>query len=110
MASNVSSVLSNALSCSSKKSERRTITKDNVTTYDVYVQCRYLEKLIKTIEKKMEANPAQSFRVELNEYPFELPLSSIDAVESCERFIQTTENYQMLVRKNFYAIFNLLNN
>lgn len=108
MASNVSSKLSNALSSTFKANQRRTINKENVTTFDVYVQSRHLEKLIRGMDKKLDLNPkynAKHDNEEVNDYPFILPMATIDDVECCEKFIREAENYQQLVKTSFLKLF-----
>lgn len=105
MASNMSSALSNALTLSSKSKEKRIISKETCTTYDVYVQCKHMEKLIRGIEKSLELGQ-KSFRVEINDYPFDLPLTSEAAVENCETFLQSKDNYQVLVTTSLITLFS----
>lgn len=101
MASSASSILSQAVSCGSKAKPKRNINRDNCTIFDVYVQCRHIEKLIRGIDKSLQLNPGDSYRVELNDYPFELPLATPEAVQSCEDFIESHDNYQFLVSYSF---------
>lgn len=100
MAENVSEAIIKTVDREGKKG--REVTRDNCTIFDVYKVTKSIERCT----KRMELMLLEDAGVSPSDvsFPFNLPLNTVEDLDSCENWIKEEANYQTLVSKKFFFV------